>query len=115
MLPGTSRYCIDISIGVNIDVYSMMARLTVTLHRRFVTSSRAFALIVWCWGLVLGSGVGFWWWGLVLGSGVGIWCWVPERVPSAVWRLCTKDAVGAAEVMEAGTGSKTRINTNGAA
>ncbi len=38
-------------------------------------SSSDISIIAWCWGLVLGSGVGVWCWGLVLGSGVGVWCW----------------------------------------
>jgi hypothetical protein len=38
-------------------------------------SSSDISIIAWCWGLVLGSGVGVWCWGLVLRSGVGVWCW----------------------------------------
>ena len=37
-------------------------------------SSSDISIIAWCWGLVLGSGVGVWCWGLVLESGVGVWC-----------------------------------------
>jgi hypothetical protein len=52
---------------------------------------------VWCWGLVLGSGVGVWCWGLVLGSGV-LPLYQAHGVPSRVRQRCPEDAVGAAGV-----------------
>jgi hypothetical protein len=52
-----------------------VACMIALLHTWLVAASRAFAFTVWCWGLVLGCGVGVWCWGLVLGSGVGVWCW----------------------------------------
>ena len=49
--------------------------------------------------LVLGSGVGVWCWGLVLGSGV-LRLYQAERVSSRIRQHCAEDAVGAAGVIE---------------
>jgi hypothetical protein len=75
----------------------MIAWLIVTLHRRLVAANSAFDFTVWCWGLVLGSGVGVWCWGLVLGSGV-LRLYQADAVSSRVRQRCPEDAVGAAGV-----------------
>jgi hypothetical protein len=85
---------IDISIASSIDGHSMVDWLIALLHRRLVAASRAFAFTVWCWGLVLGSGVGVWCWGLVLGSGVGVWCWGFGVAVASGWRSSTTSTAG---------------------
>jgi hypothetical protein len=70
-----------------------VACMIALLHTWLVAASRAFAFTVWCWGLVLGCGVGVWCWGLVLGSGV-LRLHEAGRLHRPVWLAGTEDAVG---------------------